>query len=92
MATVIGVEKAIEKLDGWRAVDGRNAIIKTFQFGDFKEAWAFMTRVAMMAEQMDHHPEWMNVYGTVKVTLITHDAGDVTQLDLDLASYMDACE
>ena len=82
--------RALAGLDGWAEVEGRDAIEKTFQFGDFKEAFAFMTRVALAAEQADHHPEWFNVYNRVEVTLATHDAGGVTQKDIDLASFMDA--
>lgn len=75
-------------LDGWREVTGRDAIEKTFVFADFSEAWGFMNRVALVAERMDHHPEWFNVYKTVKVTLATHDADGVTMLDVELASAM----
>lgn len=80
---------AVAALDGWSDVDGRNAIQKSFVFGDFNEAFGFMSRVALMAEKMDHHPEWFNVYKTVDVTLATHDAGGVTDLDIRLASFMD---
>ena len=66
-----------------------NALYQKFTFKDFSEAFAFMTRVALAAEKMDHHPEWFNVYKTVEVTLSTHDAGGVTELDLELASAMD---
>lgn len=79
----------LEGLDGWSKVDDRAAITKTFTFADFNEAWGFMSRVALKAEQMNHHPEWSNVYKTVEVTLSTHDAGGVTQLDVDLARFMD---
>jgi len=81
---------ALEGLDGWQEVDGRDAIARTFTFGDFCEAFAFMTRVALKAEAMDHHPEWFNVYKTVEVTLATHDAGGVTRKDIALATAMDA--
>ena len=80
---------ALEELSGWTRADGRHAIQKTFKFEDFARAFAFMTKVAEKAEQMDHHPEWFNVYATVDVTLATHDAGGVTQLDMDLAKFMD---
>ena len=80
---------ALGRLDGWAEVEGRDGIEKTFQFADFKEAFAFMTRVALAAEQADHHPEWFNVYNRVEVTLSTHDAGGLTQKDIDLASFMD---
>jgi 4a-hydroxytetrahydrobiopterin dehydratase len=85
----IAVDAALAQLDGWAAVDGREAIGKTFKFADFNTAFAFMTRVAMMAEKLDHHPEWFNVYNRVQVTLATHDAGGVTDLDLQMARFMD---
>lgn len=81
---------ALGELDGWAEVDGRDAISKSFQFANFSEAFGWMTRVAMVAEKADHHPEWFNVYRTVDVTLATHDAGGVTQKDIDLAKAMDA--
>ena len=81
--------KALSNLDGWVMVDNRDAITKTFSFKDFSEAFGFMSRVALMAEKMNHHPEWFNVYRTVEVTLSTHDAGGLTELDVQLASAMD---
>ncbi|MBL8548783.1 MAG: 4a-hydroxytetrahydrobiopterin dehydratase [Hyphomonadaceae bacterium] len=86
----IGASEALTQLQGWRAVDGRDAIAKSFAFKDFKHAFAFMTQAALKAEQMDHHPEWFNVYAKVDVTLATHDAGGVTELDIALAKYIDA--
>lgn len=86
----IGAEAALADLPGWAAVDGRDAIFRRFLFADFKAAFAFMTHVALKAEQMDHHPEWSNVYRTVDVTLTTHDSGGVTALDVALARFMDA--
>lgn len=80
---------ALARLSGWSEVKGRDAIARTFTFRDFKEAFAFMTRVAEVAEAMDHHPEWRNVYRTVEVTLSTHDAGGLTDLDVRLAEAMD---
>jgi 4a-hydroxytetrahydrobiopterin dehydratase len=80
---------ALAKLSGWNEVTGRDAIAKTFVFRDFNAAFGFMTRVALIAEKMDHHPEWFNVYKTVEVTLSTHDAGGVTELDIQLAGAMD---
>jgi 4a-hydroxytetrahydrobiopterin dehydratase len=82
--------KAFAELPDWREVPGRDAIAKKFVFKDFNEAFAFMTRVAMLAEKMDHHPEWSNVYRTVEVTLATHDAGGVTENDIAMAKAMDA--
>jgi 4a-hydroxytetrahydrobiopterin dehydratase len=82
--------QALAGLDGWRDADGRDAITRTFRFADFNTAFAFMTRAALMAEKMDHHPEWFNVYNRVEVTLATHDAGGVTELDVKLAAFMDS--
>ncbi|MBR9825142.1 MAG: 4a-hydroxytetrahydrobiopterin dehydratase [Alphaproteobacteria bacterium] len=86
----LGASRVLEDLQGWAAVEGRDAIRKVYEFADFNAAWGFMSRVALKAEQMNHHPEWFNVYNKVDVTLATHDAGGVTQLDLDLAAFMDA--
>lgn len=80
---------ALAKLKGWSEVTGRDAIAKKFVFKDFNEAFGFMSRVALVAEKMDHHPEWSNVYKTVEVTLSTHDADGVTELDITLAEAMD---
>ena len=80
---------ALAKLDGWSEVAGRDAITKKFVFKNFNAAFGFMTRAALMAEKLDHHPEWFNVYKTVEVTLSTHDAGGVTELDVKLAEAMD---
>jgi 4a-hydroxytetrahydrobiopterin dehydratase len=76
---------ALAKLDGWREQQDRDAIAKSFKFKSFIEAFGFMTRVALHAEKMDHHPEWFNVYGRVEILLSTHDAGGVTERDLELA-------
>lgn len=88
--TKIGAEAACAQLPRWSPVDGRDAIARTFVFADFNAAFGWMTRVAIKAEQLDHHPEWFNVYKTVKVTLATHDADGVTTLDVTLARFMDA--
>ncbi len=93
MATRMTMEEvtaAIGGLDGWSIVDGREAISKTFRFADFNAAFGFMTRAALMAEQMNHHPEWFNVWNRVEVTLATHDVGGVSDLDIKLARFMDA--
>ena len=82
-------QAALAELDGWSEVDGRDAITKSFQFKDFSEAFGWMARVALVAEKMDHHPEWFNVYRTVDVTLSTHDAGGLTAKDTELAGHMD---
>jgi len=83
-------KSALAALKNWREVDGRDAIAKKFVFKDFNQAFGFMSRAALMAEKMDHHPEWFNVYKTVEVTLSTHDAGGVTDKDIALAKAMDA--
>src|ERR1700709_1727421 len=80
---------ALRKLSGWSEVSGRDAITRKFVFKDFNQAFGFMTRAALIAEKMDHHPEWFNVYKNVEVTLSTHDAGGVTELDIELAPEMD---
>jgi 4a-hydroxytetrahydrobiopterin dehydratase len=74
----------------WTREEKRDAITREFVFPDFNRAFAFMTQVALAAEKADHHPEWSNVYNKVRVTLSTHDAGGVTQKDLDLARFIDA--
>ena len=83
-------KKALASLDGWREVDGREAIAKDFKFADFNAAFAWMARVAMLAEKTDHHPEWFNVYNTVNVTLATHEANGVTERDIAMAKAMNA--
>jgi len=90
-SALIGDERkqAIASLDGWQEMQGRNAISKTFTFGDFNQAFGFMTRCALLAEKMNHHPEWFNVYKTVEVTLTTHDADGVSALDIRMAKAMD---
>lgn len=81
--------EALEALTGWQPVAGRDAIEKRFQFKSFNQAWGFMSRVALKAERMNHHPEWSNVYGRVDIVLTTHDAGGVTELDTELAAFID---
>ncbi len=83
-------QNALTGLPGWSEVAGRDAIARTFTFKDFSEAFGFMARAALNAEKADHHPEWRNVYKTVEVVLSTHDAGGVTDLDIDLAAAMNA--
>ncbi len=82
-------KSAIARLKGWHEVAGRDAITRKFVFKDFSEAFGFMARAALVAEKLDHHPEWANVYKTVDVTLSTHDAGGLTELDIKLAEAMD---
>jgi 4a-hydroxytetrahydrobiopterin dehydratase len=81
---------ALQALRGWAEVAGRDAIAKSFVFRDFNEAFGFMSRVALVAEKHDHHPEWRNVYKSVDVVLSTHDAGGLTAKDVDLAKAMNA--
>ena len=81
--------QGLEALDGWTYDGARNGIVRTLRFADFGAAFAFMTKVADVANEMDHHPEWLNVYNTVEVTLSTHDAGGLTELDIKLAEAMD---
>ncbi len=83
-------QSALTELDGWENVQTRDAIAKTFRFKDFNSAFAWMTRIALKAEEMNHHPEWTNVYNRVDVILTTHDAGGVTSLDTEMARHMDA--
>lgn len=86
----IAGQDAVGRLSGWRVEAGAaEAITKTFRFADFNAAFAFMTRVAMQAEKLDHHPEWFNVYDRVEVRLTTHDIGGVSELDVALARFMD---
>ena len=86
----IGAEAALKDLPGWSKIEGgRDAICRTFKFRDFNAAFGFMTRVALMADKLDHHPEWFNVYNRVEVLLATHDADGVTDLDVKLAAIMD---
>jgi 4a-hydroxytetrahydrobiopterin dehydratase len=81
-------QAALAKLSGWSEVEGRDAISRKFTFKDFSEAFGFMARAALMAEKLDHHPEWFNVYNKVEVTLATHEAGGVTERDVQLAQEM----
>lgn len=82
------IGSALGKLEGWALEDGGLAIFRQFKFKNFSEAFAFMTRSALAAEKLDHHPEWSNVYNKVDVRLTTHSEGGITQLDIDLASKM----
>ena len=76
-------------LPHWQAVEGRDAIGRPFKFKDFSAAWGFMARVALLAEAMDHHPEWSNTYNNVMIVLTTHDAGGLTGKDVALARAID---
>ena len=84
--------KKLEKIEGWeKTSDGRDAFVKLFKFSDFNQAFSFMTCVALKAEQINHHPEWENVYNKVRITLTTHDVGGVSELDYNLAIFADTC-
>src|SRR5437764_289754 len=92
MAQILGGEartSGLAKRSGWREVKDRDAITRRFECKNFSEAFGFMTRAALIAERLDHHPEWFNVYNKVDVTLSTHDAGGLTDLDITLAEAMD---
>jgi 4a-hydroxytetrahydrobiopterin dehydratase len=81
---------ALAQLQGWSLVEGRDAITRTIKFADFSAAFGFMTRVALAAEKLDHHPEWFNVWNRVEITLSTHDAGGLTDRDVKLAKMIDS--
>jgi len=92
MASVLtGADRAsaLAGVPGWKECDGRDAICKSFRFADFAHAFAFMTHAALVAERMNHHPEWFNVYSRVDITLATHDAGGVTDRDIRLAEAIE---
>ena len=80
---------ALSSLPQWALVEGRDAMQREFTFADFSAAWAFMSRVALQAEKKNHHPEWFNVWSTVRVTLSTHDCGGLSRLDVAMARFMD---
>jgi len=88
--TLIGAAAALAELPRWSAAPERDAITRSFRFKDFNAAFGFMTRVALAAEKLDHHPEWSNVYSRVEILLATHDVGGVTALDVALARLIDA--
>ena len=81
---------ALMTLGAWSHESGRDAITRSWRFANFSEAWGFMSRVALLAEQRDHHPEWSNVYNRVEILLTTHDAGGLSQRDIDMARAIDA--
>ena len=84
-------KQKLEEINGWELTsDGREAFSKLFKFADFKQAFSFMTSLAMKAEQINHHPEWENVYNKVKITLTTHDKGGITELDYDMALFAES--
>jgi 4a-hydroxytetrahydrobiopterin dehydratase len=83
-------ETLAKDLPGWAMVEGRDAIHRSFKFADFSEAWGFMTRVALLAEKQDHHPEWENVYNKVEITLTTHDVKGLSSNDVALAKAINS--
>lgn len=88
--TTVERSAALDALGDWKLVDGRDAIQRSFKFKTFNEAWGFMNRVALLAEQQDHHPEWFNVYNRVDILLSTHDCDGLSQRDVTLARAIDA--
>jgi 4a-hydroxytetrahydrobiopterin dehydratase len=82
-------QQALQRLPGWQLLSDREAMAKTFRFKTFNDAFGFMTRVALMAEKLDHHPEWFNVYNRVEITLATHDADGITERDITLARFIE---
>ena len=82
------VREALGRLPGWSVANGK--LTKTYRFGDFVEAWGWMSAAALLVQQMDHHPEWFNVYSTVRVELVTHDAGGISARDVELAGKFEA--
>lgn len=86
----IGAQAALRSLPGWKPVEGsRDAITRTLKFADFNAAFGFMSRVALKAETMNHHPEWFNVYNKVEIVLTTHDCDGVSALDVEMAKFID---
>jgi 4a-hydroxytetrahydrobiopterin dehydratase len=82
-------QTALREIHGWTEVQDRDAIRKSYHFGDFSEAWGFISRIALLAEKMDHHPELFNVYNRVEIILSTHDAGGLSERDIRLAHAID---
>ncbi len=82
------INQQLDELPGWSLREGK--LYREFRLGNFNRAWGFMSRVALLAEQMDHHPEWSNVYGTVEIYLTTHDAGGISTRDFELAGKINA--
>ena len=84
------IQTALKEQPLWRLAEGRDALYREIKCADFKAAFALMTQIALKAEQMDHHPEWFNVYNRVQITLATHDVGGISDLDFELARFIDA--
>ena len=92
MGCKLSLNEVLSQLSSWELTnDGREAVVKEFKFVDFKNAFSFMTCIAMKAEQINHHPEWENVYNKVTITLTTHDKGGITDLDYDMALFAESC-
>ena len=90
MECKLNFEDVLKNLNSWKVSnDGREAIIKDFEFSDFKSAFSFMTKVALKAEELGHHPEWFNVYNKVSITLTTHDVKGMSEKDIKLGKYID---
>ena len=83
------ITEALTELPGWELLEGRPAITKKFRFKDFESAWEFMNTVAAEADEVSHHPEFFNVYNRVEITLTTHDVGGISDLDIDMAHFME---
>ena len=82
------IEKSLQTLTGWDRKENKHAIHQSFKFKDFKEAWDFMSKIAQLAEEMDHHPEWSNIYNRVDITLTTHDAKGISERDIKMAEVI----
>lgn len=83
------IDKALTELAGWTKAQDRSAITKSFKFKNFSQCWAFMSRIALLAEKMNHHPEWFNAYNSLDICLTTHDAGGVSPLDIEMATKIE---
>ncbi|MEJ6576644.1 MAG: 4a-hydroxytetrahydrobiopterin dehydratase [Emcibacteraceae bacterium] len=90
MCQKVEIEKILSILHGWKVVEGRNAIYKKFVFDDFKTCFDTMTKIALKAEEMNHHPEWLNVYNHLEITLTSHEKNEVTSSDFKLAQFIDS--
>ena len=83
------IETELKNLDGWKHDQSQNAITKTFKFKNFSQAWGFMSRIALIAEKMDHHPQWSNTYNSIEIALTTHDADGISSRDIKMASAIE---
>ena len=90
MECKLSLNEVLSKLNSWESTkDGREAVVKEFKFADFKNAFSFMTSIALKSEEVGHHPEWFNVYSKVKITLTTHDVGGLSEKDIMLGQFID---